>query len=270
MIFAAGRGSRMKGFEGNKTLLPLIPHQSPFEGDLPILTHIISNLPPGPKAAVVNYRREEVIHATKDMRLQYVVQPQTNGTGGALIAARQFLEKGTFDKLIVTMGDVPLVKPSSYLALCRALERSDLVILAFSPAEKKQYGLLQIADGRVSGILEYNYWSKLSKEGQDALTLANAGIYAARRELILKYLTALESRAHKVIKVYEGVQKEIKEYFITDLVEILNRNGHPVGYIKASDELEVMGVDDLTALKTAQDAFAIMRSNQLEAGTPSC
>jgi len=270
LIFAAGRGSRMKGFEGNKTLLPLRAGSFPFEGDHPILTHILSNLPPGPRAVVVNHRAEDVINATKNMNLQYMFQPETNGTGGALIAARAFLEKGGFDKLIITMGDVPLVKASSYLALSEALERNDLVILAFSPKEKRQYGLLEITDGRVNRILEYQYWSRLSKKDQHALTLANAGIYAARRELIFRYLPALESRPHTVIKSYQGVQREIKEYFITDLVEILNADGLSVGCIEASDELEVMGVDDLSALRTAQTAFSVINSNKPRQDAASC
>jgi len=29
LILAAGRGTRMTGYEGNKTLLPLIPTESP-------------------------------------------------------------------------------------------------------------------------------------------------------------------------------------------------------------------------------------------------
>ena len=36
VILAAGRGSRMKEFEGNKTLLPLIPEKTAFEGGFPI------------------------------------------------------------------------------------------------------------------------------------------------------------------------------------------------------------------------------------------
>ncbi|MFC1891484.1 MobA-like NTP transferase domain containing protein, partial [Thermodesulfobacteriota bacterium] len=50
IIFAAGRGSRMKEYDGNKTLLPLIPDESPYKGTCPILVEIIKNLPPGPKA----------------------------------------------------------------------------------------------------------------------------------------------------------------------------------------------------------------------------
>ena len=51
----------MKEFEGNKTLLPLVAVQSPLQGKNPILTVILSKLPPGPKAVVVNHKKEDVV-----------------------------------------------------------------------------------------------------------------------------------------------------------------------------------------------------------------
>ncbi|RJR20094.1 MAG: MobA-like NTP transferase domain containing protein [Desulfobacteraceae bacterium] len=256
LIFAAGRGSRMKEFDGNKTLLPLIPHISPFKGDRPILLNIIANLPDGPKAVVINYRSEEVVKVTHGIPLQYILQPELNGTGGALLAARAFLERDDYEKLIITMGDVPLVSPSTYLKLSRALDLEDFVILAFSPSDKKQYGLLGIRGRYVERIVEHKYWSILSCEKQSELFLANAGIYAGRREIILGYLPAMESRPHVVLKNINGLEKEIREYFITDLVEIMRADGRSTGYIVAQDEQEVMGVDDLAALTRAQEIFS--------------
>jgi molybdopterin-guanine dinucleotide biosynthesis protein A len=54
VVFAAGRGSRMTGYEGNKTLLPLVPaHGSLYEGERPLLVEVLENLPPGPKGIVI-------------------------------------------------------------------------------------------------------------------------------------------------------------------------------------------------------------------------
>ena len=41
IIMAAGRGSRMQGYAGNKTLLPLWPGRTVFEGHHPILLHLM-------------------------------------------------------------------------------------------------------------------------------------------------------------------------------------------------------------------------------------
>jgi hypothetical protein len=51
----------MTGFEGNKTLLPLVSGESPFDGSHPILLQILNNLPPGPKAIVINYSRYPIL-----------------------------------------------------------------------------------------------------------------------------------------------------------------------------------------------------------------
>lgn len=48
---------------------------------------------------------------------------------------------------------------------------------------------------------------------------------------------------------------EVEEFFITDLVELMKDNGLKVGFALAEDENEVMGVDDLPSLLTAQEIF---------------
>lgn len=256
LIFAAGRGSRMEGFDGNKTLLPLDPGPSPFEGKSPILLNILANLPPGPKAVVVNHRREDIEKATRGMDIAYILQPETNGTGGALLASREFLEREDFQTLIVTVGDAPFVRPSTFMSLAAAALKHDLVVLAFCPSDKRQYGLLDIKEGSVKAIIEYKYWSRLDQARIDSMPLANAGIYGAKRKSVLRFLPQLESRPHRVVKRREGVEREIKEYFITDLVEIMGSSGASVGYVEALEEAEVMGIDDVSALKTAQRIFA--------------
>ena len=99
----------MRGYAGNKTLLPLIPGKSLYEGSRPLIREVLDNLPAGPKGIVVNYRAEEVRRATEGLGISFIHQPVTNGTGGALLAARSFLESADADCVIITMGDVPLI-----------------------------------------------------------------------------------------------------------------------------------------------------------------
>jgi bifunctional UDP-N-acetylglucosamine pyrophosphorylase / glucosamine-1-phosphate N-acetyltransferase len=255
IIFAAGKGSRMKGYDGNKTLLPLVEGKSIFEGSRPILLGIIDTLPSGPKALVVNYKKEEVIRATGGLRLVYCEQPVVNGTGGALLAARKFIEDNKFDRLLITMGDVPLIKPATFETLLKVLDHNRFAVLGFQPQDKKEYGVLEIKDGRVFKITEWKYWSNYPKEEQDALDICNSGIYAASRDVLIKYLDVLEKTPHRVTKERDGKMVEVEEFFITDLVEFMNRDGIDVGYSLAGDELEVMGVDDLSSLESARKAF---------------
>ncbi len=260
IIMAAGRGSRMKGFEGNKTLLPLAPAGSPFQGEYPILLHIIRGLPPGPKAVVVNHKKEEVMHTTRGLDILYCDQPVLNGTGGALLAAGDFIQTVDCADLIITMGDVPLVKEKTYLRLVESLRSQPLTVLGFRPSDKRQYGVLDMDGSRVKRIVEWTHWSALPKAAQERMEICNSGIYAARRKDLIPYLPVLKSRPHVVSKERDCRVVQLEEYFITDLVEFLDHDKKLVGCIVAENEDEVMGVDDLSALLKAQEKFKQLRS----------
>lgn len=255
VILAAGRGSRMTGFDGNKTLLPLDPKDSPYSGSHPILLQILSNLPRGPKALVINYQKQAVIAATRGLHLTYCEQPALNGTGGGLLAARPFLESQNCNQVIITMGDVPFVKAPTYLALVKRLKVSSLAVLGFTPKHKKQYGVLETHETKVSKIIEWKYWRRYPEKKRQNFKICNAGIYAARRSELLHYLSVLVSRPHRVQKKIDGKLRDVEEYFITDLVEYMHQDGLPVGFTVSENEEEVMGVDDFLALKKAQRIF---------------
>ncbi|MCP4668399.1 MAG: NTP transferase domain-containing protein [Deltaproteobacteria bacterium] len=255
LILAAGRGSRMKGFTGNKTLMPLLPDTSPYEGTHPILLQIVDSLPSGPKAVVVNHRKQDIIKATPGLGLTYCDQPRLNGTGGALLSARPFLEGLGSARLIITMGDVPFVKRETYMKLVDSLNEKSLVVLGFRPESKKQYGVLEIEGEEVRKIIEWEYWRKYPEERRKNLRVCNSGIYAARKDDLLRCLPVLASRPHRVEKWIHGKAIDVEEYFITDLVEYMVEEGLQVGYIIAEDENEVMGIDDLNALLRAQEIF---------------
>jgi len=255
VILAAGRGSRMKGYSGNKTLLPLIPERSSYEGRHSILSEILTNLPPGPKAVIVNHRKEDIIKATLGLGLSYLEQPELNGTGGALLAAASFLETEHYDRLVVTMGDVPFVKGDTYMGLIRSLKDHSLVVLCFRPESRKQYGLLELNGNQVRRIIEWKYWKTYPEEKQQMLQICNSGIYAIKKEVLLHYLSILASRPHLVRKEINGRLCDVKEYFITDLIEYMYDDGLSIGYVIAEDEEEVMGIDDLPALTRAQEIY---------------
>jgi bifunctional UDP-N-acetylglucosamine pyrophosphorylase/glucosamine-1-phosphate N-acetyltransferase len=255
-ILAAGRGSRMQGFEGNKTLLPLVPEGAPCEGSRPILLQIIDTLPFGPKIVVVHHRKQDIMDATRMLELTYCFQRDLNGTGGALLAARRILENLACRRILITLGDVPLVRPDTYLTLIEKLAEASLVVLGFKPVSKMQYGVLHVAGEQVRKIVEWKYWKDFPEERQRAFEICNSGIFAVRKEALLSSLPELAATPHKVNKVIEGEATQFDEYFITDLVEILDRSGHSVRFILAKDEEEVMGVDDRSALIRVQELYA--------------
>jgi bifunctional UDP-N-acetylglucosamine pyrophosphorylase/glucosamine-1-phosphate N-acetyltransferase len=249
----------MKDFEGNKTLLPLRPGQTPYEGSHPMLIQILNCLPQGPKALVVNYKKEDVIEVTRALDLTYCEQPLLNGTGGALLASQEFLKTLAQDKLIITYGDIPFVRPSTYRNMVKHLTSYHLVVLGFSPQDKKKYGILDIDGDTVRSIIEWKYWSTYSEERQKQLEVCNSGVYAVRKDDLIRYLPALESKPHRVSKERNGAMVEVEEFFITDLIELMHNGGLKVGYVMVEDENEAIGVDDLSSLIRVQKLFSALK-----------
>ena len=255
IILAAGKGSRMQGYSGNKTLLPLIPGSSETEGNVPMLIHILKTLPEGPKAIIVNHYKEDVIKNSSFPETYHYEQPILNGTGGAALAARSFLEKIFCPYIIITMGDVPLISQKTYLSLVDKLDRRKMAVLGFIPTDKKRYGLCRITGEDLLSIIEWEYWHSFSEEDLCELTVCNAGIYAIRREELLRLTSILEKKPHIVKKISDGKLINKTEYFLTDIVEYLVSEGTPPGYVLSKNELEVTGVDDLSALRKVQSEF---------------
>ena len=190
--------------------------------------------------------------ATMDFKPEYCLQPELNGTGGALLATRAFLKKQECSQFIITMGDVPLVRKETYITLIEQLKKTNMAVLGFCPEDKKEYGVLDIENRHVNKIIESKYWKNFSIERQLDLKVCNSGIYAVRKNNLLKYLSILAEKPHIVDKKINGRIQPIKEYFITDLVEHMTNDGLTVGHVIAQNEQEVMGVDDIKALRTAQ------------------
>jgi len=256
IIFAAGYGSRMKGFSGNKILLPLIPGSDPFEGEHPIIFEIVRNLPKGPKTLVIHHKKEEIIKATHDLGVFYCDQPIPNGTGGALIAAQEFLEHTDQEYFIITMGDIPFVMETTYQTLIRHLKDQDFIVLGFTPKDRAQYGIVEIENEKVQRVTEWKYWKEYPLEMQRHFEVFNSGIYAARRSVLLTYLKKLKKRPHQVEKERDGRMMVVDEYFITDLVELMSNDGRKVGFSLVDEEQEVMGIDTRDDLVLAQALFA--------------
>jgi bifunctional UDP-N-acetylglucosamine pyrophosphorylase / glucosamine-1-phosphate N-acetyltransferase len=255
IILAAGYGSRMKHYKGNKTLLPLTVEGNLYKGNNLVISEVIKNLPEGPKAIVVNYRKDEVIAATSSRNIFYCEQPAANGTGGALISALEFLKNLDLDYCIITMGDVPFVQRETYKKLVKGLGENQIVVLGFKPLHKSQYGLLDITDGSVKGIIEWRYWRKYPIKRQKQLTICNSGIYAVERLALMKYLPILETMPHYVEKLRDGQRILIEEYFITDLIKLMADDGLNIGFNMVENANEVMGIDTEEDLITAQKFY---------------
>jgi bifunctional N-acetylglucosamine-1-phosphate-uridyltransferase/glucosamine-1-phosphate-acetyltransferase GlmU-like protein len=193
--------------------------------------------------------------ATEAPGITFIPQPVANGTGGALLAARVFVDSVDSDHVIVTMGDVPLIRSATYDKLLGMLRSCDMALLAFEPKQRAQYGMLEMEGEVVARIVEWKYWSQFPGERQQKLRYCNAGVYAAKRKILLKYMGNLENKPQEVRKERDGQWITINEYFLTDLAEMMHMDGLIVGMAVASED-EVTGVDTPESLETVQKIYA--------------
>lgn len=258
VIFAAGKGSRMTGYGGNKTLLPLIPGRSRFDGTHPLIHEVLDNVPPGPRGIVVGHCADDIRKTAEAPDITFIAQPVANGTGGALLAAAGFIDSVDSDYVVITMGDVPLISSATYGKLLGMLQTCDMALLAFEPKQRAQYGMLEMEGEAVARIVEWKYWSQFPVERQEKLRYCNAGVYAAERKILLRYMENLENRPHEVRKERDGQWITIKEYFLTDLAEMMHEDGFIVG-MAVAPENEVIGVDTPESLEMVQRIYAELK-----------
>ncbi len=263
IVLAAGRGTRMIGFNGNKTVLPLIPfsRENPYEGDRPLIVEILSQLPSGPKSIVVHHDAETVKTATRNFDVEYVFQPELNGTGGAILSARTFIKSVKVPIILITMGDVALVRKATYEKLVESVSsrgRSGALVV-FKPRQKAKYGCVITEHNCVKNIIEWQYWSKLPVDEQNRLELCNAGIYAFDKLHLLSYLKKLSNNPHVVEKTINGKIVKLKEFFLTDLIKMMAEDNLCIGYVEASED-EVMGIDTPESLRKAQNIYSKLKS----------
>lgn len=247
VILAAGLGTRMKSRK------PKVLHA--ILGD-PSLLWVLRSLPDGIEKAlvVVHHGKAEVAGAMFSwheegligVQPQPVDQGQPLGTGHALQACAQTLDRLGAERVLILSGDVPLTRKATLTALAA----HDAAILAMDLEQPGAYGrVLQQEDGRLAGLVEF----KDATEAQRAIRRVNGGIYALPWAPLRTALEGLKN---------DNAQGE---YYLTDAVAALAESV-PVA-VELADPGELMGMNS-RADQAALQAIARDRVNAkwMEAG----
>lgn len=223
VILAAGLGTRMKSRK------PKVLHE--ILGD-PSLLWVLRSLPDGIETAlvVVHHGKAEVAGAMFSwheeglirVQPQPVDQGQPLGTGHALQACAQTLDRLEAERVLILSGDVPLTRKATLTALAA----HDAAILAMDLDRPGAYGrVVQQADGRLAGLVEF----KDASEAQRAIHRVNGGIYALPWAPLRAALEGLTN---------DNAQGE---YYLTDAVAALAQTV-PVA-VEVADPSELMGMN---------------------------
>ena len=110
------------------------------------------------------------------------------------------------------------------------------------------YGrVIRDARGRVTRIVE----QKAGTPEQLAIREANMGIYCFRADLFWKHVDEIRP------------DNPAREYYLTDMAEILTRAGHPVEAMQIEDEREALGINTRVELADVDRLFRDRKVHEL-------
>ena len=223
IVMAAGKGTRMKS--KNSKLVQKIYGKE-------IVKRAVENAEKaGVKdiVAVVGYKKEEVMKVLGD-NIKYAFQDEMLGTGHAVMQAKEYL-KGKKGKVLVLNGDVPLIRPETLNKLIeKSIENKEYATLLTAIYDDPTgYGrIVRDEGGNIEGIVE----EKDTTEEQKKITEINAGIYCFDIEALLEELEKITPNNKQ------------GEYYITDVIQIMNNRGLKTGAVIVEDNTEILGIND--------------------------
>jgi len=239
-IMAAGKSTRMK------SALPKAAHSICGK---PMTRHVIDAcLEAGVESIVVVIGHEaDKVRAALGEDVSYAYQTEQLGTGHAVMQAMPSVPTGA-SAVLVLPGDTPLITADAIkeLMTIHSSEANAATLLTAQLEDASHYGrVVRHSNGSVLHICE----AKDANEATLAIREINTSIYCFDRQLLADKLSLLRT---------DNAQGE---YYLTDVIGLLNKAGKRVGAVVASNAADALGINNRVELA---QAAAIMRRRILE------
>lgn len=241
IVLAAGKGTRMK------SAMPKVLHRLAGK---PLLGHVLDtseSLDPTSITVVIGHEAEQV-KSTIEHKVQWAMQTEQLGTGHAVKEGLEGIEDN--DTVLITYGDVPLTRASTYQALLDVCNDKTIGLLTLIMEDPTGYGRIRREGGCIVGVVEQKDASV------DELTISevNAGVVSIKGGSLRDLLSRVDN------KNAQG------EYYLTDIHELAVKDGLSITAVHPDDAWEVDGVNSrvqlarLERLHQEQVAEALMES----------
>ena len=233
IIPAAGRGSRLNTQDGE---LPKVLHTVCGQPLLEIVLSQVDFIPDRDIYIVVGYQKEKVIEAFGG-RYHYVEQEKQLGTGHAVMMCEPCFRdyEGT---VLVTFGDMPLFRKEILEKTCAFHEarRADCTLLtAENPALPYWARVVRDGEGRFARIVE----AKDCTPQEKRITELFSGVLVFDSRSLFRVLPEI------------GNNNAQKEYYLTEVPELMARRGMKVETVMTDDG------DDLRGVNTPEDLIMV-------------
>jgi UDP-N-acetylglucosamine diphosphorylase/glucosamine-1-phosphate N-acetyltransferase len=228
---------------GNPNLAKVL---NPLHGR-PLLGYVLeqaATLGPINIVVIVGHQRESVTAfvASEMPTAHCVVQDQQLGTGHAVLQTRTVLADSQSEVLILS-GDVPLLTAETLQAFAEHHRSSGAVasVLTAEVPDPTGYGrIVRAQSGALQRIVEH----KDASDDERTITEINSGIYIVQSAELFNALDGLSN---------DNTQGE---YYLTDIISILQTAGSQVSAWRAPSWQEIHGINTIADLEHAAQILA--------------
>ena len=246
IILAAGKGTRMQSLDPNHSKVSY-----PILGK-PIINYVLDALKPldFKKEVVVVGFGGEITKSLVEKECDVVWQKEILGTGHAVQQTKSLL-KDLEGETLVIYGDTPLVTPQTISSILHIheKEKNALTVVSSILPDATGYGRM-IREEKSNHLLAIREETDCS-EYELGISEANTGICVFDNKLLFKYLNKMDNKNTR------------KLFYLSQLVELMLKDGLPVGSYVVEDMVEVFGINDRIQLAYAAKIMRKRINNKL-------
>ncbi|PHV70375.1 bifunctional UDP-N-acetylglucosamine diphosphorylase/glucosamine-1-phosphate N-acetyltransferase GlmU [Sporanaerobium hydrogeniformans] len=221
LILAAGQGTRMQS-EKSKVLHKVLDKTLI---EYPILAS--KQVGVTDTCIIVGHKAEEVKKALGD-EVSYVLQKEQLGTGHAVMQALDFI--GDEGEILILYGDTPLITGNTLEKMLIFHRENKNAVTVLSAQVNNPQGYGRIVRNKASDFIKIVEQKDASEEEKQIKEI-NGGMYVFEAKLLKLALSQLTN---------DNAQKE---YYLTDTLEILLREGYKVDAVVADEMTDILGVN---------------------------
>ncbi len=231
IILAAGDGTRMKSEK------PKVLHEICGKPMISILVDTLYEFGIDDIVVVTGYK-ENLIKAELGNRVSYITQKELLGTGHAVLQTIEYFSKKR-GKVVVLCGDAPLISKDSLGGIMNTSSKPgiDAAVVTMKMENPAGYGrIIKDSIGKVIKIVE----EKDSTEDEKKIKEINTGMYCFN---IADLFSSLDKVSNNNVQ---------REYYLTDVIDILNKNNKKVIPIILKDSFSGIGINSRVDLAVAE------------------
>ncbi len=246
LILAAGQGTRMK------SAYPKVLHKVCGVPMVEQVIHVVRHADFKKCVVITGFKEELVRRELEGSGVSFVHQAEQLGTGHAVIQAIPEFEKNKDGYVLVICGDTPLLRSETIRNLFEVCEKNGASAAVLTAVLDNPFGygrILHDENGNMTSIVE----QKDGTPEQLAVHEINTGTYIFRAGPLLDALGRIDN------KNAQG------EYYLTDVFEIMIRDGQKVIPVAADDADETMGVNSRIQLSQADRILRLRKAEELMA-----